>query len=555
MLTAAMTTRRHLLVISVCLACSVAWAGTVRVENPTGSITVRTAMGSREAQVRASVQSRALRPEDVKYTEQAGLFLVQCQPADGARVDLELELPHLTGLEAVTDSGAIRITGLIRSAVLVTNSGDIRLAVPWELMRLRAISEQRPRQFNDPKVKGVRFLSRRLDDFWIVYDLDLYDPASFVPKAGRVPGTRGEASRATLLVTGGREATFGEIRVSARSLGRFEIEDMPLPEDSWVRPTRDAAAILYTLPEGPANAGSGKPGASAKKSGAQVATAEASPVFTSDVRLVNLSVPVYNRDGRPVPGLKPEDFEVLEDGVPQKVALAASEELPFDLVLLLDWSGSMTNERPAMREAVRGFVGVARPQDRIAVYTLENGLFEVLWPMTTDHQQVLASVEMLAQISGGTPLYGAIALSYAQEALHRTQERSALVVLSDGCDNRERAKGIMSSVPFDDLRRAVAEMNVLLYPILLPTLGPCSLESRRERMQQLADASGGRLFPAKSIRDLAPVYAQVAEELRSVYSIGYYPQNQNFNGNYRRIQVNVKRPGLTLRTRPGYYAW
>jgi Ca-activated chloride channel family protein len=74
-------------------------------------------------------------------------------------------------------------------------------------------------------------------------------------------------------------------------------------------------------------------------------------------------------------------------------------------------------------------------------------------------------------------------------------------------------------------------------------------------MQQLADASGGRLFPAKSISDLAPVYAQVAEELRSVYSIGYYPQNQNFDGKYRRIEVKVKRPGLTLRTRPGYYAW
>jgi Ca-activated chloride channel family protein len=74
-------------------------------------------------------------------------------------------------------------------------------------------------------------------------------------------------------------------------------------------------------------------------------------------------------------------------------------------------------------------------------------------------------------------------------------------------------------------------------------------------MQQLADASGGRLFPAKSIRDLAPVYAQVAEELRSVYSIGYYPQNQKFDGKYRRIEVRVKRPGLTLRTRPGYYAW
>ncbi len=554
MLTAAMTTRRHLLVISVCLTCSAAGAGIVRVENPTGSINVRTVMGGREAHVRASVQSRALRRDDVKYTEAPGVFLVQCQPADGARVDLDIELPHLSGLEAVTDSGAIRIDGLIRIADLSTNTGDIRLAMPWELMRLRAVSEQKPKQFNNPKAKGVRFQSERLGDFWTVYDRSPNEGDWHSPKVGRVPGTGGEAGRNVLLYVFPRYTTYGEIRVSARSPGRLDIEDSPLPEDSWVKPARVAKAILDSLPGGLVKAG-GKKGSDVSKRGVQVAVPDGNPVFTSNVRLVNLSVPVYDGDGRPFPGLKPEDFEVLEDGVPQKVALAASEELPFNLVLLLDWSGSTVDERPAMREAARGFVGMARPQDRIAIYALENSLFEVLWPLTTDHQQVLASVETLAQLLGGTPLYSAIVLSYAQESLHLTQDRSALVVLSDGWDTGN-ADSSGSSPPFERLRSAVAEMNVLLYPILLPA-GDAGFAPKRyrDRMQQLADASGGRLFPAKSIRDLAPVYAQVAEELRSVYSIGYYPQNQNFNGKYRRIEVRVKRPGLTLRTRPGYYAW
>jgi len=77
----------------------------------------------------------------------------------------------------------------------------------------------------------------------------------------------------------------------------------------------------------------------------------------------------------------------------------------------------------------------------------------------------------------------------------------------------------------------------------------------RDRMQRLADTTGGRLFGAKSIRDLDTVYEQVAEELRSVYTLGYYPSNQEFDGAWRRIRVNVRGVEARVRTRPGYYGW
>ncbi len=284
------------------------------------------------------------------------------------------------------------------------------------------------------------------------------------------------------------------------------------------------------------------------------------PVFTSNVRLVSLSGAVYDRQGHPVPGLKPEDFEVLEDGVPQKVAIAASEELAFNLVLLLEYEPPKN-----VQEIVRGFVGVARPQDRVALYQVGGNVLRVLCPLTADWTRLLESAETFSTVIGIKSLVAMIALAFAQESLHLARDRSALVVITDGIAFRWPAPGNLFYVPappdvsFAKLRGAVAELPVLVYPILLPApsfsglMG--SLTDLRGGMQQLADASGGRLFKAKSIRDLAPVYAQVAEELRSVYSIGYYPQNQNFDGNYRRVQVKVKRPGLTLRTRPGYYAW
>jgi len=80
-------------------------------------------------------------------------------------------------------------------------------------------------------------------------------------------------------------------------------------------------------------------------------------------------------------------------------------------------------------------------------------------------------------------------------------------------------------------------------------------EHGRRNMQQLAEASAGRLFEVQSPSDLDGVFAKVAEDLRSVYSIGYYPDNQNFNGAWREIRLRVKRSGVILRTRPGYYAW
>jgi Ca-activated chloride channel family protein len=73
-------------------------------------------------------------------------------------------------------------------------------------------------------------------------------------------------------------------------------------------------------------------------------------------------------------------------------------------------------------------------------------------------------------------------------------------------------------------------------------------------MERLAEASGGRLFPAASIRDLEPVFPQLAEELRSVYSVAYYPENQQFDGNWRKVLIEVGRPGVVIRARLGYYA-
>ena len=293
--------------------------------------------------------------------------------------------------------------------------------------------------------------------------------------------------------------------------------------------------------------------------------------FNSDVRLVQLSASVVDEEGRPVPGLARESFEVLEDGVAQEIGIVQDNEAEFNLILLLDCSTSTLVDRTAVLEAARQFVMAARPTDQVGIYVLSDAYLQVVSPLTADREALLRTIEQIPRLSGGTPLYDAITLAYAQELARRRWERNALVVISDGMDNdllTRRGRSVPSAVAFEDLLRAASEINSAIYPIFLEPDEPGvrverswrerqrrSTDKARDRMQQLADRTGGRLFRATSIGDLDAVYEQVAEELRSIYTLGYYPSNQEFDGEWRRIRVNLKGHDARVRTRPGYYGW
>ena len=145
----------------------------------------------------------------------------------------------------------------------------------------------------------------------------------------------------------------------------------------------------------------------------------------------------------------------------------------------------------------------------------------------------------------------------AEELRQRPGERNAIIVISDGIDNRIYGTGSASGVSFKKLRNATSAMSVLVYPIFLDPFTaippPGWAKKAKSNMQELADATGGRLFVAQSIRDLDPVYPLVAEELRSVYTIAYYPENQKFDGSWREVQVKANRPESVVRTRSGYF--
>ncbi len=504
-------------------------AVTLEVHNPVGGVNVEASFG-KELQIRGQSAGRKLAQQDIRVVRAPGRIVVRCEPADREPIDLHIRLPFDFSLDATTTSGAIRVSGMIRRANLQTDSGDLLLSAPWRITRIRLDAEEKP-----PEVKiarGLKFSRGRIDvtaerAIWRLRDR-LEDPFR----------------------------AYGEFRIKAKTPGKLELSDHPIPDESPIKFPWQAPAVLEEILRGP-TAPSSFTENETKQPKAEFPADNSRLLFRSDVRMVNLVLAASDEAGRPVTDLRAEDFEVVEDGVPQKVAFAGSEDVPFNIAILLDLSGSTRPDRASMREAAAKLVGLARPGDRVALYALAGGAFHVVSKLSGRRDGLLETIRGIPDVSGASPLYDAVVLAYAEDLRDRPGERNGLIVISDGIDNRISRQQMPSRVSFDKLVDAAGQIDALIYPVFLRSgerFGQGWSRKARKKMQQLADTSGGRLFPAQSIRDLEPVFPLVADELRSVYSVAYYPKNQVFRGEWRRVRTKVKRRNVKLRARAGYHA-
>ena len=517
----------------------------LRVENPSGGVRIQVANTER-IRVRRTSRSRPVKSGDTKTTQLGRKTRVRAQPTDGASIDLDIDLPYGHRLEVETIDGPIYLSGLVRRAELKSSIGRVELAVPWRGVRLEARTNYRPLNVEIPRELRASWVTPQEHSGQGVWTLqDVRDP---------------------------RSKLYGSIRLNARHPDALVLRDTAIPDDSPVRMHWQAPEALTSMLKRPFRMRLTRPASDSSKPNSEGnEVGEGVVQFNSEVRLVELSAAVVDSMNRPVPGLDASDFSIQEDGVEQEIRLVQDTEAEFNLILLLDCSTSTLVDRKAVMEAARQFVLTARTSDRVGIYVLSDAYLHVVSPLTADRDALLRMIGQIPRLSGGTPLYDAITLAYAQELARRRWERNALIVISDGMDNDllpRWSRSIPSEVPFDDLIRAAAEMNSAIYPIFLEPEVPGirterrwreqqrrSTDEARSRMQQLAEATGGRIFNAESIRDLDAVYGQVAEELRSVYTLGYYPSNQDFDGTWRRIRVNVQEQSARVRTRPGYYGW
>lgn len=285
----------------------------------------------------------------------------------------------------------------------------------------------------------------------------------------------------------------------------------------------------------------------------------------SDLVDLRVSVVRLNPD-LPVAALQQKDFLVFEDGKPQEIIFFEGQEAPFDLVLLLDLSGSTADKIGLVRDSARRFVEATREMDRIAIVTFTD-VPEIVSPLTADRASLKKAIKELEKpISTGTNFWDS--LLYTLENVLPSQKasrRSAIVVMTDGVDNAlPDVFGDGSRISFEELLTRVDRSDAIVFPIYLDTEKELVKRSRiprdayttaRSQLAQLAEGCGTVVYRAEKLKDLDRVYHQVTSDLSTVYSVGYQPTNTLRDGKWRSVVVQlVGRPDVSARTKRGYYA-
>jgi Ca-activated chloride channel family protein len=271
----------------------------------------------------------------------------------------------------------------------------------------------------------------------------------------------------------------------------------------------------------------------------------------SGIDLVSLNVTVMD-GSRYVGDLEEQEFEVFEDGAKQSITFFSRVQQPIALAILLDTSASMNERLSTAQEAAIGFARRMRKEDVIEVIDFDSQV-RILQSFTSD----VAALEKAIRgtdVNGSTSLYNAIYISLKElkKAKANSAEeirRQAIVVLSDGDDTS-------SLVPYEEVLDLAKRSETAIYAIGLRPAGAFRSEFKEAEfvLKQLSQETGGRAYFVTAASELPKIYEQISEELANQNSLAYSSKNPLRNGAWRRIVVRVvSRPGLTARTRQGYY--
>ncbi|MCA1629011.1 MAG: VWA domain-containing protein [Acidobacteria bacterium] len=526
----------------------------VVVKNPSGRVTVVAAPAEEELKtvsLKAETPGKALAEKDVRSKSAGGRVEIEVAGGRGERdrIDLTLRVPAHTRLRVETTSGAVDVSGALSEVEASTTTGTIRADVPTDALLYNfSWTTSRPRFYSEVELgktkekRGGRFeLSGRLGDKKAKKDsrvkLDLTTERGVVVfgvEAASVPSDLRErqlTEAARGIIRSGNQDLIEAIRrVVPRYVGDYAAT-LPLPARAPVI-TKEAKAR-------------------------DVATMVAPQVM-------RLNASVTDRYGRAVAGLKPSDFSVTEDGQPREVTAVEPARTPFNLVLLLDVSGSVEERLDFIRKAALSFVNTVGSDDRVAITSFRDDV-QLISDFTTDRSLLEERVKEI-DAGGATALYDALAYTLVQTLRPLRGARTAIVVLSDGDDNR-------SFVPFNNVLEATVESGALIYPLYIPSgLIPASgatdatnaadpvrtryltLTSRADAEgRKLAEVSGGVYYPITRLDELQRAYDDVAAQLRTSYTVSY-TSSAATPAAQQRVRVRVNREGATVRLSPAVNA-
>jgi VWFA-related protein len=267
--------------------------------------------------------------------------------------------------------------------------------------------------------------------------------------------------------------------------------------------------------------------------------------FRSGTAIVPVLTTVTDGQGRLVPGLDRDQFTILDNGKPQEITFFQSETQPFTVVVMLDFSASMTANLDLLRAATEQFILRMLPEDRGQVGAFSDKI-EFSGTFTNDRDDLIAALEDL-QFGNPTRLWDAVDASI--DMLDGTEGRKIVVAFTDGDDTASRLNqgGVL---------RKARDKEVMIYAIGLESEFFNGVRIQRTRpdrgLRRLADETGGGYFELKKTDELAPTFTRVVQELHSLYTLGFAPAV--FDGREHKLEVRVNVPGSTARARRSYIA-
>ncbi|HEX5705448.1 MAG TPA: VWA domain-containing protein [Pyrinomonadaceae bacterium] len=533
--------------------------------------------------LQATSPGAPIEPRDVSVS--GGEITVRERPAKD-RIDLTVRVPARTRVKIESESGMVDVIGNLALAEVITNTGTIHADVPLDDVRFKFLWQaSRPRFLSDvelPKVKEGRAGSYSISGKLGAGAKKSKDKKKELPTAeadgdstqppddsedgnGKKPDDEKKAAKEKLVQLN---------LTTQRGVILLNVDPSMAPNDLRERPLTEAARAIVRSGDGPLIDAIRK--VSPRLFGDYASTLpppREEPALVTmrppgDVatrvapQLVRVTASVTDRNGRAIAGLRTSDFTITEGGAERKVVDVTPATEPFNLILLLDVSGSVEERIDFIRKAARDFLHTASPQDRIAIIGFRDDI-QIISDFTTDRSLLSKKLDDF-DAGGATSLYDALGYSLVHTLKPLRGERTAIVILSDGDDNR-------SFVPFPAILEATIESGALIYPLYVPsglipegsvpkptiTVDPMrtrylTITTRAaEEGQKLADVSGGVFYSIKRLEELQKAYDDVVAQLRTAYTITYSSEASATN---RRLRVRTNREGASVRLSPAISA-
>lgn len=494
------------------------------------------------------------------------------------RIDLSLKVPLRARVHVVTNEGEVLVSGDLESASVETETGTIAAQVPLDDLRYSFLwTASRPRFLSDVDLEKVK--EKAAGRFQVKGKIVNEDAKKeeAAAQTGEVtePQTNGEEKpkddkdkktkpKAPKIKTVALNFT------TARGIILLNVNPGEVPSDLRERPLTEAAktiirsgdsmlmeAIRRSSPKFFGEYAATLP--PLKKSPSLTQAPAAQELIKSSLKKVLVRVTDINN--RAVSDLKKDDFEISESGESREILSVQPATAPFNLVLLLDVSGSVDNYVDFIRKAARNFVNTVSPQDKVAIIIFNEDV-KTLSTFTTDKGKLSESLDTF-DAGGSTAFYDALAYTLVDTLRPLRGERTAIVTLSDGDDNR-------SFLPFDSLIGSIQESGALVYPLYVPSalvaasannnpnlsVDPLrtrymGLTSKAENEgERLAQISGGVYYPIRQLSDLQKAYDDIVIQLRTAYTVTFrsdLAETSNKTTASPRLKVRIKQPNTFIK--------